>query len=319
MSTKPGPLITRTTAGAGNIAVFLAHWAGGHTVSEEELLRRILKARAEAHTEAVDEHQREARRAHKRATKLRRIAAEDGGLTPAAQIDLTRAEHEARRHEAALEALGDWEIRDVDPGQIRHRRRKIAAVRCTALVLPVAGVAVGSWLIDGVVLLVSTLGTATACFARGYRPFELTVRPVPAELLAETARLVLEPAEEEEEPAAVVVDTGEWKKELLVYVEQAVAIKKHEGTNGVHAVELLHGLQQQGRFLGLTSATFPAKLRDAGIPTKVISVGGDKAIGVQYAELEKAMGHMPRLPAHLVPDLTAYPTLPSPAEPEISQ
>ncbi|MFF2191717.1 hypothetical protein [Streptomyces sp. NPDC058157] len=319
MSARPGPLITRTTAGAGHIAVALAHWAGGHTVGEEELLRRIVKARAEAHAEAVDEHQREARRAHKKATKLRRLAAEDGGLVPAAQSDLTQAEHEARRHEAALEALGDFEIRDVDPGQIRHRRKKIAALRCTVLTLPVAGVVAGSWLLDGVVLLVSTLGAVSVCWARGNTPFELTVRPVPAELLADSALLVLEPAEEEEEESAVVVDTGEWKKELLVYVEQAVAIAKHEGNSGVHCVELLQGLQRKGDFLGLTSATFPAKLRDAGIPTKVISVGGDKQIGVQYAELEKALKHIPRLPTHLVPDLTATAPLPSPTEPGRAQ
>ncbi|MFB6518728.1 hypothetical protein [Streptomyces sp. NPDC056401] len=306
---KPGPLITRTTAGAGNIAVLIAHWAGGHTVSEEELLRRIIKARAEAHAQAVEEHQLEARRAHKKATKLRRVAAEDGGLVPAAQSDLTRAEHEARRHEAALEALGDFEIADIDPGQVGHRRKRIAAVRCTLLAFPVGGVAVGSWLLDGVVLLLSVLGTVTVCWARGNTPFELSVRPVPAELLADTARLVVEAAEAE---PGLTVDTGEWKKQLRDYVEQALAVAKLEGQKGVHALELLHGLQEQGRFLGLTTASFPAKLRDAGIPTKVISVGGDKQIGVQYAELETALGHMPRLPAHLVPDLTAHPTLPSP-------
>ncbi|MFG2229726.1 hypothetical protein ACGFNX_06855 [Streptomyces sp. NPDC048723] len=99
---------------------------------------------------------------------------------------------------------------------------------------------------------------------------------------------------------------------LTEYVEQAVAIAKHEGKGGVHAVELLHGLHKKGDFLGLTSAAFPAKLRDAGIRTKVISVGGNKQIGVQYAELEKVLKHMPRLPAHLVPDLTETAPLASP-------
>ncbi|MFJ4777401.1 hypothetical protein [Streptomyces sp. NPDC088762] len=306
MSTRPGPLITRTTAGAANIAVFLAHWAGGHTVSEEELLRRILKARAEAHAEAVEEHQREAKRAHKKATKLRRIAAEDGGLVPAAQSDLEQAEREGRRHDVALAALGDWEITDIDPGHVTHRRKRIAALRCTVLTLPVAGVVVGAWLLDGVVLLVSTLGAVTACWARGNRPFELTVRPVPAELLADTARLTLEAAEEEE--ATQLLDVGKWKRDLLTHVEQRVAIAKMEGKGGVHCVDLLHGLHKQGEFVGLTSATFPAKLRDAGIPTKVVSVVGDKAIGVSYDDLTKTLQHMPRLPNHLVPDLTANPS-----------
>ncbi|MDD9376500.1 hypothetical protein M8Z33_07405 [Streptomyces sp. ZAF1911] len=309
MTTSPGPLITRTTAGAGHIAVALAHWAGGHTVSEEELLRRILKARAEAHAEAVEEHQREARRAHKRATKLRRIAAEDGGLVPAAQIDLTRAEHEARRHEAALDALGDWEIRDVDPGQIRHRRMRISALRCTALAFPVAGVAVGSWLLDGVVLLVSTLGAVTACWARGNVPFELTLRPVPAELLADTARLVLEPAEEDEaEPEPIEADDlGAWRQTLRRFVEHSVAQAHLERKGGVLAVDLLQRLQASRLFLDKTPDAFPAVLRSADIPVKKISVDGTKALGVQYTDLTAALKRLPQLPVHLVPDLTQKP------------
>ncbi|MFF0550804.1 hypothetical protein ACFYUL_17790 [Streptomyces sp. NPDC004311] len=307
MSTRPGPLITRTTAGAGNIAVFLAHWAGGHTVSEEELLRRIIKARAEAHAEAVDDHQREARRAHKKATKLRRIATEDGGLVPAAQSDLIQAEHEARRHETALEALGDWEITDVDPGQVGHRRKRIAVVRCAALILPVAGVAAGSWLLDGVVLLVSTLGAVTACWMRGNRPFELSVRPVPAELLAETARLELDAAEEEseEEPEEIeTADIGAWRQTLRVFVEHAVAAAHLEKKGGVLAVDLLQRLQSSGLFLDKTPDMFPAVLRSADLPVKKISVDGTKALGVQYTDLTAALKRLPHLPVHLVPDRT---------------
>ncbi|WP_060178022.1 hypothetical protein [Streptomyces sp. IMTB 1903] len=311
---KPGPLITRTTAGAGNIAVFLAHWAGGHTISEEELLRRIVKARAEAHAEAVDEHQREARRAHRRATKLRRIAAEDGGLVPAAQSDLNRAEHEARRHEVALDALGDFVIRDVDPGQIRHRRARTAALRCTLLTLPLTGVIAGTWLLDGVVLIVSTLGTAAACFARGNRAFELTVRPVPAELLAATSRLALEPAEEEEteeEPEEIEADDlGAWRQTLRRFVEHAVAQAHLARKGGVLSVDLLQRLQASGLHLDKTPEAFPAVLRSADIPVKKISVDGTKALGVQYTDLTSALGRLPHLPVHLVPDLTQAKRLP---------
>ncbi|MFI5638319.1 hypothetical protein ACIA8H_12980 [Streptomyces goshikiensis] len=308
--TRPGPLIARTTAGAGHIAVFLAHWAGGHTVSREELLRRIAKDRGDAHTEAVEENQREARRAHKKATKLRRIAAEDGGLVPAAQVDLDAAEHKARRHEIALEALGDFEPSDIDPGQVRHRRRRICAINCTILSVPATGVVLGSWLLDGVVLLVASLGAVTACAARGDNEFDLTTRPVPADLLAETAHLVL--GHSEESPVLMPIDPGEWKRKLRAHVEQTLAIAKHEGRNGVHAAEILQSLQTMGEFVGMTSSAFPSKLRDAGIPTKVVSVAGDKQLGVQYAELEKALGHMPRLPVHLVPDLTETIPIPSP-------
>ncbi|KJY37151.1 hypothetical protein [Streptomyces katrae] len=314
MSTRPGPLITRTTAGAGHIAVFLAHWAGGHTVSEEELLRRIIKARADAHAEAVDEHQREARRAHKKATKLRRIAAEDGGLVPAAQSDLTRAEHDARRHEAALEALGDFEITDIDPGQVTHLRKRYAVLRCTALALPVAGVVAGSWLLDGVVLLVSTLGVVTACWLRGNTPFELSVRPVPAELLSATARLVLEPAEEDEaEPEPIEADDlGAWRQTLRRFVEHAVAQAHLEKKGGVLAVDLLQRLQASGLHLDKAPDAFPAVLRSADIPVKKISVDGTKALGVQYTDLTSALGRLPQLPVHLVPDLTQKTGQPQP-------
>ncbi|MEU9857244.1 hypothetical protein [Streptomyces sp. NPDC047974] len=313
MRTKPGPLIVRTTRGAGNIAVLLAHWAGGHTIGEEELLRRIIKSRADAHAEAVDEHQREARRAHKRATKLRRIAAEDGGLVPAAQSDLAQAEHEGRRHDAALEALGDFEIRDIDPGQVGHLRKKIAAVRCAVLTLPVAGVVAGTWLLDGVVLIVSALGTAAACFARGHHPFELSVRPVPAELLAATARLELGVGEEEaeEEPEAIETgDLGAWRHTLRLFVEHAVAEAHLARKGGVLAVDLLQRLQASGLFLYKTPDMFPAVLRSADIPVKKISVNGEKALGVQYTELTSALGRLPRLPTHLVPDLTRTEPLP---------
>ncbi|MFZ3497145.1 hypothetical protein ACODT5_28645 [Streptomyces sp. 5.8] len=310
---KPGPLIARTTAGYGHITLALAHWAGGHTVSAEELHRRIVKARAEAHAEAVEEHAREARRAHRRAAKLRRIAAEDGGLVPAAQADLTLAENEGRRHEAALAALGDFEVRPVDPGQIRHMRHWTKFRRLLVLASPVAGVVAGTALIDGMVFVLAVSSSVTACCMWGDKPFEKTVRPVPAELLADTAFLVLEPSGDQ----PVIVDTGKWKLELRTYVEQAVAIAKQNNQNGIHCVELLHGLHHQGQFLGITSATFPSKLRDADIPTKVVSVGGDKQLGVTYDGVEKALGRMLHLPAHLVPDLTVYPTSnPSPVEDE---
>ncbi|MCX4783325.1 hypothetical protein [Streptomyces sp. NBC_01264] len=303
---RPAPLISRTANGAGHFAVALAHWAGGHTISEEELLRRIVKARADKHTEAVEEHQREARRAHRKATKLRRIAAEDGGLVPAAQSDLDAAEHTARRHELALVALGDFEIRDVDPGQIRHRRHRIAAARCALLAVPLTGVVVGSWMLDGIVFLLSTGGAVAACCIRGNRPFERTVRPVPAELLADTARLALEPTEDEEEPVEEIetADLGAWRQTLRLFVEHAVAAAHLERKGGVLAGDLLQRLQASGLFLDRTPDAFPAVLRSADIPVKKISVDGVKALGVQYTDLTAALKRLPQLPVHLVPDLT---------------
>lgn len=180
----------RTRSGARHLALFLAHWAGGHTVSNEELLRRIVKQRAEAHQDALEEHRRLVRRAHRKATKLRRIAEEDGGLTPAAKAELKAAVKEAERHSAALRALGEFEVPELDPGQVRHRRRRIAAARCAVLALPAAGITAasvaGAWWTAPAAAALGTLGA----WARGPQPYDLTVRPVPAELIAETPMVI---------------------------------------------------------------------------------------------------------------------------------
>ncbi|MFB7758616.1 hypothetical protein ACFC18_55125, partial [Streptomyces sp. NPDC056121] len=138
------PTIARTGAGAGHIAVALAHWAGGHTIGPEEITRRIVKARAEAHAAAVAEHARQARAAHKKARRLRQRAELNGGLVPADQTALVAADHEAQRHDAAISALGEFTAPVLDPGQIRHRRHRTAAVRCLVLTLPPAAVVAGS-------------------------------------------------------------------------------------------------------------------------------------------------------------------------------
>ncbi|WP_033818580.1 hypothetical protein [Kitasatospora sp. MBT63] len=317
-----GRNVVRVQRGAGHIAVFLAHWAGGHTVSEEEIIRRIVKRRLEAHTAAVAEHGRLGKAAHKKATKLRRSAAENGGLVPAHQTALAAAEFEATRHDAAISLLGAFEAPVLDPGHVRHRRHRIAAWRCVVLTMPVAGVLAASWEFSGMVFLWSVIGGVAACGLRGDQPFKTGVRAVPAELVAATP-MVLPIAGAEAEPEALPVDTGEWKTELRLYVEHAVAAADLDGRAAVHVADLLHGLQQSGRFLGLTTKTFPAKLRDAGIPTRVATIAGTGGLAVRYDALAQALGHQPTLPAHLVPDLTddtelyvgeTTPVSPSPAQ-----
>ncbi|MFH9352613.1 hypothetical protein [Kitasatospora sp. NPDC017646] len=308
----PGPAIVRTQRGAQHIALFLAHWAGGHTVSEEEIVRRIVKARQEAHASAVAEASRQATAAHKKATRLRRSAAENGGLVPADSVRLATAEFEARRHDAARDALGEFEVPVLDPGHVKHRRHRIAAWRCVILASPVAGILTASWMISGNVFLFSVLGGVGVCLARGDKPFALNVRAVPAELIAETPLVLpvasvtlVKPGEEPTaESAPVPADSGQWREELRLYVEHTVAHADLEGRAGVHVVDLLNGLQESGRYLGFTKASFPAKLRDAGLPVTGISIKGDNQLGVRYDQLTKALGHSPRLPAHLVPDLT---------------
>ncbi|WP_331718201.1 FtsK/SpoIIIE domain-containing protein (plasmid) [Streptomyces virginiae] len=176
----------RTRSGARHLAIYLAHWAGAHTVSNEELLRRIVKARAEAHQEQVEEHRRLARKALKTVEKLTRIAEEDGGLTPAAKSQLRGAKFEAERHTRALRALGEFEVPNLDPGQVRHRRKRIAAARVAVLAAPAAGIvtlsATTTWWAAPAAALLGAVGS----WARGPRAFPLTTRPVPADLIAET-------------------------------------------------------------------------------------------------------------------------------------
>ncbi|MFJ8570421.1 hypothetical protein [Streptomyces sp. NPDC093514] len=190
MSQRPA---RRTQSGARHLALFLAHWAGGHTVSNEELFRRIIKQRAEAHQEALEEHRRLVLKAHKKATKLHRIAEEDGGLTPAAKAELKAATKEAERHTAALRALGEFTVPALDPGQVRHRRRRIAAARCAVLAAPAAGITAatvaGAWWSGPTA---AVLGVLTS-WARGPQAFDLTVRPVPADLIAETPMVLAVP------------------------------------------------------------------------------------------------------------------------------
>ncbi|MEV6332281.1 helix-turn-helix domain-containing protein [Streptomyces sp. NPDC051909] len=189
----------RTRSGARHLALFLAHWAGGHTVSSEELLRRIVKQRADAHQEVLEEHRRLVLKAHRKATKLARIAQEDGGLTPAAKAQLKAARAEAERHTTALRALGEFEVPDLDPGQVRHRRRRIAAARCAVLAAPAAGIATLSVTTTWWAAPAATVLGVLASWTRGPRPFDLTVRPVPADLIAATP-LVLLPTPTESAP-----------------------------------------------------------------------------------------------------------------------
>ncbi|NUS24442.1 MAG: hypothetical protein HOV92_09485 [Streptomyces sp.] len=297
------PTQTRWMAGARHTSAAITHWAGGYTISAEELTRRIVKARLAAHTQAGAEHTRLAQTAHNRATKLRRRAEQNGGLVAADQSALAAAEREAAWHDAAFTSLGEFEVPALDPGQIRHRRHRTAFARCLILALPVHGILAAAWLWSGTVVLVAATAALAWPLVRGDRPYDLTVRPVPPDLLAATP-MVTPTAPAPAAAEAPAVDTGAWKEQLRLYVEHALAAADLEGRSGVHCADLLHGLQQSGEFLGLTTATFPAKLRDVGIPTQPVKIAGDAQQGVRHDALTKALGHMPRLPAHLVPDLT---------------
>ncbi|MFZ3475182.1 hypothetical protein ACODT4_39910, partial [Streptomyces sp. 2.9] len=154
------------------------------------LLRRIVKARAEAHQEQVEEHRRLAAKALKTAEKLTRISEEDGGLTPSAKARLKAAKFEAERHAKALRGLGEFDVPNLDPGQVRHRRKRIAAARCAILAAPAAGIvslsATTTWWAAPAAVMLGAVGS----WARGPKPFQLTTRAVPAELIAETPLVI---------------------------------------------------------------------------------------------------------------------------------
>ncbi len=288
------PTQTRIVAGARHLRVAIGHWAGAHTISPEELTRRIVKSRMDAHAAKLGEHARVAQQAHNKATKLRRRAEQNGGLVPADQTALAAAELLGARHDAALASLAEFDPTLLDPGQVLHHRHLLAAARYTLLTLPAVGFLAAAWLWEGSVVLVVAVAAGAAALIRGDRPIELTVRPVPADLIAATPLVpAAEPAAPVAEPA-VEAPSGEWREQLLRYVEYAVSHARQNATNGVHARDLLGRLQAEGRFLDHTTETFPAVLRSVGVPLKVVKIKGDGQLGVHYDELKSALGRLPR-------------------------
>ncbi|MFJ8437660.1 hypothetical protein [Kitasatospora griseola] len=288
------PTQTRVVAGARHLRVAIGHWAGGHTISAEELTRRIVKGRMDAHGRRLDEHARLAQQAHSRATKLRRRAEQNNGLVPADQTALVTADHTGARHDAALAALAEFDVAALDVGQVLHRRHLVAAARYTLLALPVGGILAAAWTWESSILLVVATAAVATAYVRGDRPIRLTVRPVPADLIAATPLVtpIATPAPPAE-PAAEMPST-DWQDQLRLYVEYAVSHAHQNGQLGVHAHALLAQLQSEGRWLDRTKATFPATLREAGLPTKVVNIRGDHQLGVRYDQLTKALGRLPR-------------------------
>ncbi|GLW75323.1 hypothetical protein Kpho02_76200 [Kitasatospora phosalacinea] len=301
------PTQTRWMAGARHTSAALTHWAGGHTIGAEELTRRIVKARLEAHKLAGAQHTRQAQIAHNKATKLHRRAQQNGGLVAADQSALVAAERDAAYHDSAFKALGEFEVPELDPGQIRHRRHRTAVARCFLLALPVNGILAASWYWSGTVFLVATTAALLFPLVRGDRPFDLTIRPVPAALLAATPMVeatTTAASDEEEEDQAVPADADRWREELLLYVEHSVSVAHLDGRKGVHTVDLLVGLQAQGRYLGVDRADFPERLRAAGIPVRNSNIKGTPGLAVRYDELHQALKRFPRLPPNLATDYT---------------
>lgn len=94
-------------------------------------------------------------------------------------------------------------------------------------------------------------------------------------------------------------------------VEQEVATAVHQGTKGVRVGTLLGNLQERGHLPDWDEARLTAMLRSIGIKVRdqmYFKINGKKSNkpGVHVEDLTKALGHAPRLPTHLVPDLTPH-------------
>ncbi|MFD7954357.1 hypothetical protein ACFV4X_12765 [Streptomyces ardesiacus] len=94
-------------------------------------------------------------------------------------------------------------------------------------------------------------------------------------------------------------------------VEREVATAVHHGTKGVRIGVLLQLLQDRGHLRDWDELRLVALLRSIEIPVRdqmYFKIDGRKSNkpGVHVEDLTEALGRAPRLPAHLVPDLTPH-------------
>lgn len=123
--------------------------------------------------------------------------------------------------------------------------------------------------------------------------------------------------EDPEEPGPGDPETERARRVALIWerVEHAVAAAVQAGARGARTVDLLAEFQSGGPLAHWDEKQFRDMLRSIGIPVRdqmYFKVDGEKKNqpGVHVEDLSNSLGRAPRLPAHLVPDLT--PTQPLP-------
>ncbi|MGC5562580.1 hypothetical protein ACPYPG_07010 [Streptomyces sp. FR-108] len=123
--------------------------------------------------------------------------------------------------------------------------------------------------------------------------------------------------EDHEEPGPGDAEDERARRVALIWerVEHAVAAAVQAGTRGARTVDLLAEFQSGGALDDWDEKRFRDMLRSIGIPVRdqmYFKVDGEKKNqpGVHLEDLSNSLGRAPRLPAHLVPDLT--PTQPLP-------
>ncbi|MFJ3097964.1 hypothetical protein [Streptomyces hydrogenans] len=116
------------------------------------------------------------------------------------------------------------------------------------------------------------------------------------------------------------------RAQFLKVIEEAMAVSLHNGTNegrGIRITVLLAIFHKKQHLLDWDEKKLRAFLESIEIPVRdqiYFKVKGkkDNKPGVHLDDLTELLGHAPRLPAHLVPDLTPQhghqqpPTAPSP-------
>ncbi|WP_435238225.1 hypothetical protein [Streptomyces sp. YPW6] len=123
--------------------------------------------------------------------------------------------------------------------------------------------------------------------------------------------------EDPDEPGPIDPEAERARRVALIWerVEHAVAAAVQAGTRGARTVDLLTEFQSGGALETWDEKQFRDMLRSIGIPVReqmYFKVGGEKKNqpGVHAEDLTNSLGRAPRLPAHLVPDLTPVQPLP---------
>ncbi|MFE0774175.1 hypothetical protein [Streptomyces sp. NPDC058861] len=101
---------------------------------------------------------------------------------------------------------------------------------------------------------------------------------------------------------------------LMSFVEDEVATAVHNGTKGVRIAVLLTLFQSRGQLQNWDEDRLKSLLKGIGVPVReqmYFKINGKKSnkAGIHVDDLTETLGRRPRLPAHLVPDLT--PSAPS--------
>lgn len=143
------------------------------------------------------------------------------------------------------------------------------------------------------------------CCVLAARRGDFAVQPTPANDQETAGEQPTEPAD----PSTPEGDRDRKRAALWRRVEEEVAAAVQQGTKGARVGAVLDSLQADGSLPGWDAARLKEVLKALGVPVReqmYFRVAGVKTNqpGVHVEDLTRRLGHTPRLPAYLVPDLT---------------